>query len=222
MIMSKTGGALARRQAVRAVRRLAATIACVVAMTFVVSATVTPAHAAYDAGTWSGYGDHGYVGKPKRHRKSAFSRGIRKQVVRSERRSRKVARSGKRQRYAALHSSATDAVAPKAKPGLGSGGGIRWAASSACLNGTLRAVVAQVAANYGSVTVNSTCRSRGHNRRVGGAPRSQHLSGNAVDFRVHGNARAVYAFLRSSGSVGGLKHYGGGLFHIDTGARRSW
>jgi hypothetical protein len=30
------------------------------------------------------------------------------------------------------------------------------------------------------------------------------------------------AYLRSSGMVGGLKHYGGGLFHIDTGARRSW
>jgi hypothetical protein len=28
--------------------------------------------------------------------------------------------------------------------------------------------------------------------------------------------------LRSNGSVGGLKHYGGGLFHIDNGARRSW
>jgi hypothetical protein len=30
------------------------------------------------------------------------------------------------------------------------------------------------------------------------------------------------AFLRSHGSVGGLKHYGGGLFHIDSGPRRGW
>ncbi|HMN36807.1 MAG TPA: D-Ala-D-Ala carboxypeptidase family metallohydrolase [Hyphomicrobium sp.] len=103
-----------------------------------------------------------------------------------------------------------------------SGGGVRWAASSGCLNGALRSVVYQVAANFGPVTVNSTCRSKGHNRAVGGAPRSQHLSGNAVDFRVHGNTRGVYAFLRSSGSIGGLKHYGGGLFHVDTGPRRTW
>lgn len=103
-----------------------------------------------------------------------------------------------------------------------SGGGVRWVASAGCLNGTLKSVIYSVAANYGPVTVNSTCRSKGHNRRVGGAPRSKHLSGNAVDFRVRGNVGAVYAYLKSSGSVGGLKHYGGGLFHIDTGERRSW
>ncbi len=102
------------------------------------------------------------------------------------------------------------------------GGGVRWAASASCLNGTLKAVVYQVAANYGSVTVNSTCRSKGRNRAVGGAKKSWHLSGNAVDFRVRGNYRGVYAFLKSHGSLGGVKHYGGGLFHIDTGPRRSW
>jgi len=110
---------------------------------------------------------------------------------------------------------------PKAAKSL-SGGGVRWVASAGCLDSSLKAVVYQVASNYGPVTVNSTCRSKGHNRAVGGAPRSKHLSGSAVDFRVRGNIRAVYAYLRSSGSVGGLKHYGGGLFHIDNGDRRSW
>lgn len=103
-----------------------------------------------------------------------------------------------------------------------SGGSVRWVASAGCLNGSLKAVIYQVAANYGPVTVNSTCRSKGHNRSVGGAPKSKHLSGNAVDFRVRGNVGSVYAYLKSSGSVGGLKHYGGGLFHIDSGDRRSW
>ena len=52
------------------------------------------------------------------------------------------------------------------------------------------------------------------NAAVGGARHSYHLSGSATDFRIHGNARAVHAYLSSNRSVGGLKHYGGGLFHI--------
>lgn len=103
----------------------------------------------------------------------------------------------------------------------GGGGKIRWAANSSCLDPGLRAVI-NAASAYGSITVNSTCRSHSHNRRVGGAKRSKHLTGDAVDFRVHGNAGAVLAYLRSSGAVGGLKHYGGGLFHIDNGDRRTW
>lgn len=105
---------------------------------------------------------------------------------------------------------------------LSGGGGARWAASSGCLNSTLAAVIADVSANYGSVTVSSTCRSHSHNASVGGAKKSYHLTGDAADFRVHGNWGAAYSYLRSNGAVGGLKHYGGGLFHIDTGPRRSW
>lgn len=97
------------------------------------------------------------------------------------------------------------------------GGLVAWRASASCLAGNLRGVIEQVA-SYGSVTVNSTCRSRARNRRVGGAGRSWHLSGNAADIRIAGNWRAAAAFLRSS--VGGFKHYGGGLFHIDNGPTR--
>ena len=110
---------------------------------------------------------------------------------------------------------------PKAAAPAGSlsgGGSIRWAANSGCLASSLRTVIAHVAANFGAVTVNSTCRSPRHNRRVGGARKSYHLTGSAADFRVRGNVRGAMAYLR--GAVGGLKHYGGGLFHIDTGPRR--
>lgn len=110
------------------------------------------------------------------------------------------------------------------KPSLGpslSGGGIRWAASSSCLNSQLSGVIASVASQYGSVTVSSTCRSHAHNASVGGAKKSYHLTGDAADFRVHGNWGAAYGYLKSAHS-GGLKHYGGGLFHIDTGPARSW
>jgi uncharacterized protein YcbK (DUF882 family) len=99
---------------------------------------------------------------------------------------------------------------------------VRWNASSGCLNSTLRRVVSEVAANFGPVTVNSTCRSHGHNARVGGARQSLHLTGNAADFRIAGDTRRVLAFLNAHRSVGGLKHYGGGVFHIDTGPRRTW
>ena len=32
----------------------------------------------------------------------------------------------------------------------------------------------------------------------------------------------VLSFLKANKRVGGLKHYGGGAFHIDTGPRRTW
>lgn len=94
---------------------------------------------------------------------------------------------------------------------------LRWAASSGCLHATLRRIVGELAAAYGPVTVNSTCRSPSRKAAVGGARHSYHLSGSATDFRVHGNARVVRAYLSGHRSVGGLKHYGGGLFHMDVG-----
>ncbi len=125
-------------------------------------------------------------------------------------------------RLAALGGVATPLPAMRAPAPSLTGGGIVWRASSACLAGNLRSIIASVAATFGSVTVNSTCRSSARNRRVGGAKRSWHLTGNAADFRVRGaNIRRVYAHLR--GMVGGgLKHYGGGLFHIDNGPRRTF
>jgi uncharacterized protein YcbK (DUF882 family) len=84
----------------------------------------------------------------------------------------------------------------------------------------LRAIVYETARRFGRVRVNSTCRSRSRNRRVGGASRSWHLTGQAVDLRVFGNIRGAAGYLRSA--AGGYKHYGGGLFHIDNGPNRSW
>ncbi|MDX2259571.1 MAG: D-Ala-D-Ala carboxypeptidase family metallohydrolase [Hyphomicrobiaceae bacterium] len=160
----------------------------------------------YGAATYS---DGGSVAATKRQRKAA---------ARSGKSAKSASRKARGKQYAAI--PRTFDVAPETKSL--SGGGVRWVASSGCLNGSLTSIVYQVAANFGPVTVSSTCRSKSRNRRVGGAPRSMHLSGNAVDFRVHANVRAAAAYLRSHSGVGGFKHYGGGLFHIDTGARRSW
>jgi hypothetical protein len=119
--------------------------------------------------------------------------------------------------------SAPNAARPSAGDDDGpSGWSIHWRASSECLAGPLRAVLKLVADEFGPLTVNSTCRSRAHNARVGGAPRSYHLTGNAVDFRVRSNYSEVLKFLARFRSVGGLTHYGAGVFHIDTGPRRTW
>lgn len=110
---------------------------------------------------------------------------------------------------------------PGAAPNLADGA-IHWRASPTCLASPLRAILGLVAANFGPLTVNSTCRNRNHNARVGGAPRSKHLTGDAVDFRVRGHFGEVLAFLLRQRTVGGYKHYGSGVFHIDTGPRRTW
>ncbi len=124
------------------------------------------------------------------------------------------------QRRTRVASLGRDSVPTPAPQRSLTGGSIAWRANSGCLAGNLRNVIAAVAANYGPVTVNSTCRSRAHNRRVGGASKSWHLTGEAADLRVHGNVSAAASYMRSA--VGGFKHYGGGLFHIDNGAKRSF
>jgi Peptidase M15 len=114
-----------------------------------------------------------------------------------------------------------DAEYVKPSKSLSGGGHLVWNASAGCLDSGLRQVLAEASA-LATIRVNSTCRNHSHNRAVGGAHHSYHLSGQAADFHVYGNVGRVYAFLRNNGSVGGLKHYGGGVFHIDTGPRRSW
>lgn len=160
----------------------------------------------------------------KKNRTKKYSYGNKKKKTKSsyykKSNSKKYTKYKSKKKYTKV-AALSPAYVPKPKESL-SGGGIRWAASSGCLNGTLKSVIYQVAAKYGPITVNSTCRSKKRNARVGGARKSHHLAGNAVDFRVHGNYGGAWAYLKSHGSVGGRKHYGGGLFHIDTGPRRSW
>ncbi len=99
---------------------------------------------------------------------------------------------------------------------------LRASAPTGCLPGVLREVVAEVAARFGPVSIESTHRSVAHNRRAGGASHSMHLSCRAVDFRIHGRSRGVMAYLHSRDEVGGLKIYRNGIIHIDDGSRRSW
>jgi len=145
------------------------------------------------------------------------SRKARRNTRRKSRRIR-VASLGNSFKLAATARKGRQAKKPRSI--TGGARGVSWVASSGCLNGRLRSAIYHVARTYGRVRVNSTCRSRKRNRRVGGARRSLHLTGNAADIRIWGNVRAAARYLR--GIAGGYKHYGGGLFHIDTGPRRSW
>ena len=201
---------------IRSVLRTAVGLATARCLTtgFLMTASVAPANAKSYSGERGAWEGPIYVANATA--KHTTSASFKKAVKRSGY-AQKSTKPGKK--YAALGKTANDATPYKKSV---TGGGVRWAANSGCLSGSLKSVISQVAANYGPVTVSSTCRSRGHNAAVGGAKKSYHLSGSAADFRVHGNAGATYAFLRSSGSVGGLKHYGGGLFHIDTGPRRAF
>jgi uncharacterized protein YcbK (DUF882 family) len=196
----------------RALKRVAVLFSVLgVAASIDTIASVSPAEARANVGTWDG---PIYVAPKLTRSKASYKKSNRKSGT-----AYKATRK-KGKKYAALGKSSMNDASPYSKSVTG--GGVRWAANAGCLNGSLKSVIYSVASSYGAVTVSSTCRSRGHNARVGGAKKSYHLTGSAADFRVHGNWRAAYAYLRSSGSVGGFKHYGGGLFHIDTGPRRAF
>jgi hypothetical protein len=99
---------------------------------------------------------------------------------------------------------------------------LRDSTPTRCLPGNLTVVLADLSARFGTVSVQSTHRSTGHNRRAGGARHSLHLSCRAVDFRIKSRAQGVMAYLRSRPEVGGLKVYRNGIIHIDNGERRTW
>lgn len=99
---------------------------------------------------------------------------------------------------------------------------IAWNAPSSCVPVRLKAVLNRVAVKFGPITVNSSVRSTGKNRKVGGRKRSYHLSCQAVDFRVHAGTKGMMGWLAGQRDVGGLHRYPSGFYHIDTGPRRTW
>jgi Uncharacterized protein conserved in bacteria len=99
---------------------------------------------------------------------------------------------------------------------------LRKGAPTGCLPAALREVVADLSVRFGTVSIESTHRSAGRNRRAGGAGHSLHLACRAMDLRIHNRQRGVMAYLRSRPEIGGLKIYRNGIIHIDNGSRRSW
>lgn len=128
----------------------------------------------------------------------------------------------KKSRHAKTHRIASSKTTGRRSRVKSGGGGVAWNASSGCVPGQLKSVLHQVSQRYGSVVVNSTSRGRRHNRAVGGVRNSYHLRCMAVDFRVHGSTKGLWAFLRNNPNVGGLHRYPSGFFHIDAGPKRTW
>jgi hypothetical protein len=107
---------------------------------------------------------------------------------------------------------------PPAQP-LARRGTRRSHASASCLPGTMKAVLNNVQARYGPVTVISTHRP---GARIRGGRPSLHASCEAVDFRpARGTYGRVAAYLRSTWN-GGMGTYSSGHIHIDTGPKYHW
>jgi uncharacterized protein YcbK (DUF882 family) len=125
--------------------------------------------------------------------------------------------------HAHLADSIYDKVNPLILAALPHGSArIDYRAPSKCVPSSLRKVLARVSARYGPITVNSTYRAPGKNRRVGGRGKSMHLSCRAVDFRVFSSTRGLTKFLLAQKEVGGYNRYPSGFYHIDNGPRRTW
>ena len=96
---------------------------------------------------------------------------------------------------------------------------------------TLRGIMEEVAKEYGqTLVITSTYRSAAYNASVGGAKKSQHQQGNAVDVRMTNTSVADrQRFLRIAASKGiqGFGCYfpassGGNFIHCDIGGKRQW
>ncbi len=93
------------------------------------------------------------------------------------------------------------------------------------LSSRLISILYQVEKRFGrKVIVVSGCRSRSHNRRIGGARESFHLRCMAADILVPGVRKiTLYRYLASHPARGGLGTYCRSAFvHVDVGPRREW
>ena len=73
------------------------------------------------------------------------------------------------------------------------------------------------------VKINSAYRSAGKNESVGGASKSKHMTGQAIDVRVTGdyNTRASFVVAASRAGFKGIGVYST-FIHLDTAGRRAW
>jgi hypothetical protein len=114
--------------------------------------------------------------------------------------------------------------------------GVQMSGGNQLKEGVVQLLFRMAKAAGKNVEVTSGFRSCGHNARVGGVSKSQHLLGNAVDFNLPGadyNSAQLANIARRIGAggagvycspSGGRKEAGGlaNYSHMDTGRRRDW
>lgn len=93
------------------------------------------------------------------------------------------------------------------------------------LNGRLKSMLHTVQKHFGKpVLVVSGCRSRAHNRRIGGASKSWHLRCMAADITIKGvsKGRLLRYVARLPGRGGVGSYCRSSAVHVDVGPRRNW
>ncbi len=96
---------------------------------------------------------------------------------------------------------------------------------TSCFPARLKRLISRVEKHYGKrLVVTSGFRSHAHNRRIGGASRSEHVHCKAVDFRIPGvNKYSLARFVKRLPGRGGVGTYcGKSTIHLDVGKRRTW
>ncbi len=114
----------------------------------------------------------------------------------------------------------------KSSPVKGDPSSVQFVGSTKGVSDDLQARTRDAFATLGltKVKVTSGFRDKAHNKEVGGADKSQHLTGNAMDIDVSGmkNADKVELIKALSNSgVSGIGVYGNSI-HVDLGGRRAW
>lgn len=89
-------------------------------------------------------------------------------------------------------------------------------ASTDCLPGALRAVLADVAVRFGEVAVVSTHQLNTGNHSAGSIREKLHHDCRAIDFRPdRSRIEEVKAYLRTRPEIGGVESYRNGVVHMD-------
>jgi hypothetical protein len=86
-----------------------------------------------------------------------------------------------------------------------------------CLSAELRAVLADVATQFGNVTVVSTHQLNTSNHSSGSIREKLHQDCKAADIRPdRSRIEDIKAYLRTRREIGGIESYRNGVIHIDT------